>query len=150
MSAFQSCELSHHVSVTAMRSWPCDCTQTSSSSCLFPMRRALVYRYFRRVLEHTGFPGGVYEDPLQPCKPLRWLVSWLPLHEATTAPLSLLRLSCLIPPLCVMALVLPVFLPPPGFFSLKPSSPSLPACCQRFPCPFLTGRLHPSLAVYGC
>jgi len=62
MRAFQSCELSHYVSVIAMRSWLCDRPQISSSSCLFPMLRALVYRHFREVLEHAGFPGGVQED----------------------------------------------------------------------------------------
>ena len=49
MAALQSHELSHHVCVTAMRSWPCDHTQISSSPCLCPMLCALVYRHFREA-----------------------------------------------------------------------------------------------------
>ena len=49
MTAFQSCELSHHISVIAMRSQSFDHTQISSSSCLFLMVRALIYRNFREA-----------------------------------------------------------------------------------------------------
>ncbi|XP_010175503.1 progesterone-induced-blocking factor 1-like [Antrostomus carolinensis] len=45
MTVLQSYELSHHVSVVAVRSWRCDHTQVSSSPCLFPVLRALIRFY---------------------------------------------------------------------------------------------------------
>ena len=61
MTTFQSHELSHHDSVITVRSQPCDCTQISSSSYLFPMLHALVYRHFRES-EGAGISRGMQED----------------------------------------------------------------------------------------
>lgn len=62
--------VSHHGSVMAMGSWPCDHTHISSSSCLFPTLCVLVCR---EGMEQAGFPGGLQEDPPQPQPHLREL-----------------------------------------------------------------------------
>lgn len=61
-TVFHSCELSHHVSVIAKRSKPCDSTQIYSSSCLFPIVPALVYRHFIEGFDCVNIPGSVQRD----------------------------------------------------------------------------------------
>lgn len=58
-TAFLSSELSHHISMIAVRSWPFDCTHIQFF--LFPMLHTLVYRHFRTA---TGAvtPRGTQED----------------------------------------------------------------------------------------
>lgn len=46
-------ELSHHISLMRLQS--CDCTQTSNSSCLFPLMHALGYRNFREAPNSADF-----------------------------------------------------------------------------------------------
>lgn len=47
MPAFQLCEPSHHVSVTAVRSWRCDCTGISNSCCLLMFITHPSWAHFR-------------------------------------------------------------------------------------------------------
>lgn len=72
MTGFQSWELSHHVSVTAMRSWPCNHKQISDSSCYSPC--------FLRL--YTGISEKNWEQGMQICLggykrvPLSYIYPW--------------------------------------------------------------------------
>lgn len=55
-------ELFYHVSVNAMGSKPCDCTQLSSSSCLFPILHTLVYRHFIGAIDRLNIPVEVQRE----------------------------------------------------------------------------------------
>lgn len=82
MRAFQLCELSHHVSTIAMRSWSCDHTQISSCSCLFPMLCVLLYRQSREEKEkrmQVSLEKGAGGSPIV-IHTLRWLAFWLFIH----------------------------------------------------------------------
>lgn len=57
----QSCEPSHHISL--MRLQPCDCTEISNSSCLFPLLHALLYRDFWESLNSADFKEELWELP---------------------------------------------------------------------------------------
>jgi len=61
------------------------------------MLHALVYRHFREEPKHAGFPGGVQEDLLCPCPPLRLLVFCFSAWDAAEQHLSLLWLATLNP-----------------------------------------------------
>lgn len=123
MTAFQLHELSHCVSVMAMKSCPVT-AHNSVSSCLFPMLHVLVYRHFRaeKGAEGAGIPRGKQEDPLGLYTPMRQLALLLLSRDTAKKHMPLFWLAWLIPQLIAM-----------GFYSLWfcPYSALLHPSCPR-------------------
>lgn len=131
---FQSCELSHQVSVTAMRSWPCDLTQISHFYRSFPVLCAVVYRHFREVIKCADIPQRVQEAPPQPYTPSRWFAFWILFWEADKEHLSLLWWAWLIPQLDVNTVSLDAL---PWVLQFKDCFTKLASLLPEIPFPLL-------------